>query len=146
MGVRWIDFVEAERLTKTLAERLDAWKTQQGYRDQDIGWVGIPRGGLIVLGILSYWLKLPSQQVGCTPLADGPIVVVDDCALSGARFASWLRTQDARPVIFAHLLSPEILRQRIAETESEVVAVIAADNLEPLSRPDPDWQRVWRER
>ena len=94
---------------------------------------GIPRGGLIVLGMLSYILQLNHEQTvsfGAEPLPHAPLVVVDDCALSGFRFGQFLQRLPERSVIFAHLYSHPDLRRAIVDRERQVMASVAAHDLE----------------
>jgi hypothetical protein len=111
-------------------------------------YAAIPRGGLIVLGMLSYaldlgWDALLSQH------SDAPLVVVDDCALSGARFGRFLRSVDSERIVFAHLYSHPDLRAALVSQEPRVVASLAAHDLRDLAReryPDADDYVAWRDR
>lgn len=112
---------------------------------QTCRFTAIPRGGLIVLGMLAYRLHLRPDQVelsgasgGCSA---GPIVVVDDCALGGTRFRAFLRELHAEQVIFAHLYSAAALRSAIRASEPRVAACIGARDLEELPQaPGPHWE------
>ena len=120
------------------------------------GFRPIPRGGWIVLGLLAYHLELPRERLHPAALegSNGPLVLVDDCALSGLRLRQALAAvpQD-RPVIVAHLFSCPELRRAVLAAEPRVVACIAAHDLADQSRalfPDPAehaaWRRRWSER
>lgn len=106
--------------------------------------VAIPRGGLIVLGWLSYHLDLKTSQISSIEACTAEkVVVVDDCCISGARFASALDKLVAREVIFAHLASTPEVRRAILENEPRVRACIAArDLLRPRGRYPSD-EEVW---
>jgi hypothetical protein len=122
-----LDYAAVERATRQLAARL-----ADRFGPDDVrGWhyVPVPRGGLIVLGLLAYILDLPP-----TALSDGaptgtPLVVVDDCALSGRRFRSVLAGRDEPHVVFAHLYSHPALRAAIEAAEARVVACVAGEDL-----------------
>jgi len=112
----------------------------------------IPRGGYFVLGMLSYLLDLERKALW-SPSPDGLLVIVDDCALSGARFYYALHSVPNERVIFAHLYSPPELRAAILAQEPRVVACVAAHDLRDSAReryPDEAeykaWQQRWRER
>jgi hypothetical protein len=57
------------------------------------------------------------------------VIVVDDCALSGARFHHFLRTVRANRIVFAPLYSPPELRAAILQREPRVVCCLSARNL-----------------
>lgn len=110
----------AEELKRTLADELPSSQ-----------FTAIPRGGLIILGILSYVLGLkPSQLSGSGVGLAGPLVIVDDCCLSGSRFWHSLGQLDAKRIIFAHLLSPPTVRDAIINSEPRVEACLAAADLD----------------
>lgn len=90
---------------------------------------GIPRGGLIVVGMLSYMLDLRAAQLTAEPLPDCPLLLVDDCSLSGARLHAALARAESRRVVFAHLYSHPSLRSAIVEQEPRVERCVAAADL-----------------
>lgn len=123
----------------------------------------IPRSGLIVLGMLAYHLGLAARHLtrstGGAAQEDprAPLVLVDDCALSGLRLRQELegvrRQGWEGPVVVAHLYSPPALRRAVLDAESRVVACVAAHDLEDRSAelfPDEgkrrDWRRRWENR
>lgn len=74
--------------------------------------------------------------------------MVDDCALSGARFASFIEGATCR-ILFVHLVSHPKLRRAILNEESRVDAVIASRDLaeRPLAAPERDANEAyWRKR
>ena len=145
-GVRYIDYRQVEEDCELLAEKL-----LETYSREDIDsfdFVPIPRGGMIVLGILSYLLGLDPAQLAVRADNSSPVVVVDDVALTGARFAQALATLDDRQVIFAHLYSHPDLRTCIEASEADVVRCMSAQDLVdhvPALYPDPEQRRRWRE-
>ena len=109
----------------------------------------IPRGGHIVLGMLLYALRLPTAPPDGGD--DGPLVIVDDCALTGARFAVALAGTDAADIVFAHICSHPDLRVAIRREEPRVrgfaVAFDLADHAPARCGPNhADWVRTWRSR
>ncbi len=90
----------------------------------------IPRGGLIVLDLLADRLGLVPGQMRPPFPADRPLVVVDDCALSGARFHRFLRQIDHPSVVFATLYSHPELRAAIRLREPRVAACLSARDLD----------------
>ncbi len=122
---------EVERLAWRLAERL------REELDSDLGrsvFVAIPRGGLFVLGMLSYLLELrPEQLATSNTETSGPFVVIDDCAISGARLAATLDGLDRRGVadrlVVGHLLSHPALRDAVESGHPPVSRCLAADDL-----------------
>ena len=120
--------------------------------------VALPRGGLFVLGMLAYLLDLRADQVGDAGTAefadasdDTPLVLVDDCALSGLRFAETLERVDPPSVVFAHLFSHPRLRAAIQERERRVVGCFAGEDLldlgdELLYEDRAKWEERWHAR
>lgn len=126
--MRLVGYYDAERLARRLAHKLideiepatDSWL-----------FVPLPRGGLIVLGMLAYILDLPSSRIGSLRGADAQcVVLVDDCSLSGARLSEALECLSAERVVFAHLLSSPALRAAIVAQEPRVELCLAAEDLE----------------
>jgi hypothetical protein len=116
----------AERLAATLLKTpgIDALKSAR--------FTAIPRGGYIVLGMLSYLLDLGKEQIlptNSTPEPGTPLVLVDDCALTGFRFGEYLQQFPDSPIVFAHLYSHPALRRAILEREPRVIACVSAHDL-----------------
>jgi hypothetical protein len=125
--LRFVDYRQAERECEVLAARIlrDYPRSElEGFTVR-----GIPRGGLIVLGMLSYMLHLDSGQLAGDDDRSRPLLLVDDCALSGARFHTALAQSGASRVLFAHLYSHPRLRAEIVQQEARVEACLAADDL-----------------
>jgi len=148
---RYVGYQQAERDCEVLAARLLACHPRADLAR--FSFVPIPRGGLIVLGILSYLLDLAPEQLAVGRPAESPVVVVDDCALTGARFATALRELTGREIVFAHLYSHPDLRRAILRREPRVKACLAAHDLADLARdsyPEAEeyrrWRRRWRRR
>jgi len=147
---RYVSWQQAEADVEALAERLRArWSIDEirGMR-----FVGIPRGGVIVLGMLAYALDLPPECLMPEPDSGRPLVVVDDCALSGRRFWQFLRSRAgmADEVVFAHLYSAPDLRKAVEAREARVVAALAARDLQDLSLEIhgddiAGWRARWKE-
>lgn len=126
--LRCVGYPEVETAVRRLAGELirQYGITQvRGFR-----YTAIPRGGLIVLGLLAAHLDVPADRVLAAP-EDGeePLVVVDDCSLSGARFAAFLGRCIAPRVIFAHLYSHPALREALQAREPRVLVCIAGQDL-----------------
>lgn len=128
-GPRYVDYRQAERDCERLARRLIGLFGREELRR--CRFAAVPRGGYIVLGMLAYSLELDARQLE-SPAEDreaGPLVVVDDCSISGSRFGGFLRGLGGREVIFAHLYSHPDLRGAIEEREPSVLACVAARDL-----------------
>ena len=123
--VRYVSYSQAEQDCERLGERL----IQQFGRNElrTFRFDALPRGGLIVLGMLAYVLDLSPGQIGKPPAPDqSPLVLVDDCAISGARFGQWLRQSEGRQVIFATLYSHPDLRAALMKREPRVLQCVSA--------------------
>ncbi len=140
-----IDYRKAESLTCRLGDRLTA---DLGSRIAEARFVAIPRGGLFVLGMLSYALGLHTEQLEGEAGPDRLTIVVDDCSLSGARFARFLQSHPAGEVVFAHLASHPELRRSICSQEPRVLACLAAVDLDARPTPanGPEHWSAWHDR
>lgn len=144
--LRYVPYPQVESDCEELAALLEARFGREEIRSMDF--VAIPRGGLIVLGILSYFLDLrPSRLVQMSLRRRQPLVVVDDCSVSGIRFGQFLTTLPQRPVVFAPLYSHPELRSAIEGEEPRVLAVMSPRDLSdnaPLLGPEyPEWRERW---
>ena len=140
--LRYVSYRQAEedceRLAKQLVDRF-------GDQLKEFYFTGIPRGGLIVLGMLAYALGLRSDQLQPPSSPDVPWVVVDDCVFTGSRLSQFLQSHSHEAVIFAHLYSHPDLRQAIAAREQNVIACLSAQDLHDYALEDlgdgyPEWQ------
>ncbi len=109
--------------------------------------VAVPRGGLVVLGMLSYALGLQREQLEPGESVDTALVVVDDCCLSGVRCAEAVERYSESQLIFAHLYSHPELRSEV-EKEDSVLACVAAHELHDfgptlLGDRFAQWRRDW---
>lgn len=140
--MQYVDYRQAERDSEVLAERLVA-RCSRTYLSE-LTFVAIPRGGLIVLGMLAYWLDLrPEQLSGRDSGPKTPVCVVDDCALTGLRFSQILATIKSESVAFAHLYSRPAVRAAIFEREPRVHQCVAARDIEAFKEGE---SRLLRER
>ena len=140
--LRYVDYTTVTQACETLAQRiLQAFHPEQ---IETFHFVGIPRGGLIVLGILSYLLKLKAPQLEGNISPGKTVVIVDDCAISGGRFTESLAEYSEQSIIFAPLFSHPDLRHAIAQ-ESNVLTCISGADLHDhgaatLGDNYPKWQ------
>lgn len=140
--LRYIGYGAAEDAVERLAARLVERFGAEAVRR--FRYAPLPRGGLVVLGLLASRLGLPVERLSVAPpdaAGDAPLVVVDDCALSGGRFAAFLQDCPARQVIFTPLWSPPALRAAIEAGEPRVLACLAAHDLEDGDEAREQWRR-----
>ena len=123
--MQYVDAAAARRLTARLARRLH---DELGPVVGDVAYIPIPTGGRAVLDMLRWELE-HHQPLSASPPArvDRPAVLVDDIALTGARFGQALATTSERPIVFAHLYSHPQLRDAIAQRHPDVRCLAAAD-------------------
>jgi hypothetical protein len=126
--LRYISYAQAEEDCRILAEKL----IELFGRDElgKFQFTTIPRGGMIVLGMLSYALGLERKQFGRPASDNNPLVVVDDCSLTGRRFADFIENCRSDKIIFATLYSHPNLRSAIEEREPRVLACLSAHDLQ----------------
>ena len=145
----YVDYIMAEQLCQDLAEQLVG---KFGRHElSSFRFTAIPRGGLVVLGMLAYILGLERIQIELPDAKDLPLVVVDDCAYTGARFGHFIRRRDGRPVVLATLFSHPDLRAAIQKQESQVIACVNAKDLHDFGRAQGGesyavWQAGWQTR
>jgi hypothetical protein len=145
----YVGYAQAQEGCERLAARL----VERFGRDELRGFkfVAMPRGGFIVLGMLAYILELERSQLEPPKDAGTPLVIVDDCALSGVRFGQFLSSLQSPRVVFAHLYSSPELREAIEVRESGRVTCLSAHDLrdhaqERLGTQHLAWQRRWLDR
>lgn len=147
----YLSYQQVEVACEALATKLiDQFGAQELSKFK---FVGIPRGGCIVLGILAYCLNLTHDQLESSSRKSGqPVLVVDDCSISGARFRQYKNQyQDVKELVFAPLYSHPDLRATILAQEKNVVACISAYDLtdhapENLGHNYQAWQKRWQDR
>ncbi len=138
--LRYADYPQVAADCQRLASRLiDRFGREELARRH---FTAIPRGGLVVLGLLASLLGLDRQQLAFRPpTSRRPLVAVDDCALSGARSAEFLAEHGSRDVVFAHLYSHPRLRAAVEDEESRVTACVGARDLEECAPPPSEGRR-----
>lgn len=130
---RHIDYAEVEAAAQRLADDLVSRYGREAL--SSFQFTGIPRGGVIVLGILSYLLDLRPDQIvvsSSQPPHCETLVVVDDCSLSGFRFQEFLKQTPADRVIFCSLCAVAELGRLIERREPRVDACFNAVDLRDL--------------
>lgn len=115
--------------------------------------LGVPRGGLVIAGLLACALGIPAARV--QSLASGAdedrlVIVVDDCSLSGTRIRRWLRDHPGRRIVVALLHASAGLRSAV-EADRRVIACVVIDELHDHAptREGADyarWVQRWRQR
>lgn len=126
--LRYVGYAQAEEDCLVLAEKL---REHLGRRRlEEAVFTGIPRGGAIVLGLLSYALDLSHEQLVPQGNPSAPLVVVDDCFISGSRAARFLGEKVSRSkVILAGLYAHPDLRTALKQKVPSVRACITARDL-----------------
>jgi hypothetical protein len=132
-SAHYVDYHRAEELCEVLADRLIARYGTNEVR----GFVfrAVPRGGHIVLGMLSYALGLSPDSLDRTGESEAPVVLVDDCALSGVRLNEHLTTLRDRPAIVALLCAPAGFGAAAIDRFSNLDACVTAFELADLGPP-----------
>lgn len=145
---QYVDFREVCRDCQVLAWRLSELP---GYGvGQPWGFTAVPRGGLVVLGALSYAMDLSDTHLTAPFPEDAPLVVVDDCAITGDRFRRFLSTCPHRQVVFAPLYSHPVFRATLLQKEPRVVACVSAYDLtdysEDTAQGARSYHQTWKAR
>jgi hypothetical protein len=146
----YVSYPQAVVDVQALAERLEQRFTRTAL--DDALFRPVPRGGLIVLGMLSLAMGLRHEQLDPLQDDDGRLVVlVDDCALSGHRIHQTLRATRAQRIALAFLYAPIELCRNIELREDRVQGCVAARRLrdigpELLGTGYGAWAEQWADR
>lgn len=133
--LRYVDYGQAEQDAALLAHKL--LTHYQASELRRTAFIGLPRGGLIVLGLLAYQLDLQARQFTADFAETADLLcLVDDCALSGLRLQQALSALGSRRVVVAHLYSAPGLRSAVRKRYPNVEQCLAAHDLagKPLAR------------
>ncbi len=138
--LQFVSYTRAEEDAALLAAKL-----RERFSDEELGemaFVGIPRGGLIVLGMLAYQLDLRPEQLHAASLPGArAICIVDDCALSGLRLQEMLDSlpREARRLAVALLYAPPALCTAALQRYPRLTACLFAhalnDDPPPIEMP-----------
>lgn len=135
--LRYVDYRQAAEDAALLAREL-----QRHYSPAELSrasFRGVPRGGLIVLGLLAYQLDLkPEQLQGPAPSTADLLCIVDDCALTGRRIQQVLAEHSASSgrIILAFLYAAPGLRAAVEAAYAPVERCITAHDLAEKAPPD----------
>jgi hypothetical protein len=157
-GLRFVGYAQAERDAEILAERLELRFTRAEL--DEAFFAPIPRGGLIVLGMLALTMNLRHDQLRAPAGHDAEdppgghdrlMVLVDDCAISGHRIHQTLQATSARRIALALLYAPDELCRNVESAEPRVQGCVAARRLrdqgpELLGSGYERWTEEWTER
>jgi len=148
--LRPVNYAQLESDCEVLAEQLHE-RLPANVLD-DAVFTGIPRGGTIVEGMLSYALDLSPKQLDPQARPEAPLVVVDDCFLTGHRAGRFVDDRpDRSDVVLAGLYAHPDLRNALEAEIPSVRACVTARDLEDHA-PDlygddyADWKARWASR
>lgn len=148
VSTRYLGYPEVTEAVENLAGSL---KAACGTEICDFDFVAIPRGGIIVQGMLAYALDLKPERLGPSGDPGRPLVIVDDCALTGSRFRRFVTGVQQSRLVFAHICSTSELRAAMLAREPALCDCIAAIDLRDLA-PERhgsqylEWRAYLRER
>lgn len=158
--VRFLAWPDVEKASSELAGQVEG---VLGPSSVDARIVAVPRGGLIVAALVAYAMEVPASRVGSLDSASavdpetatppvGPLILVDDVALSGVRLreALGLFPQEER-IVIATLASHPDLRAAVLEASPQVEAFVSSIDLEDhaprlLGAASDSWRSQWSER
>ncbi len=119
--------------------------------------LAIPRGGLIAAGLLAYALDVPHNRIGVigsqgpTAPDSSPVILVDDCLISGVRLRGALRELHGESIVVATLYSHPEVRSAVETAEARVAACLGGEDLRDhgerlLGEDYPAWKALWMRR
>jgi hypothetical protein len=126
--LRYVSYEDTTAACEALTEKLISTFGLQALRS--FRFCGIPRGGLIVLGMLAYTLGLSHEQMTPPYPPEVPLVLVDDCALSGSRFVRTRAQYPQHDLVFTPLYSHPNLRHNLTNAEPQVLNCISGEDLQ----------------
>jgi len=141
-----VDYKKAEEDCEKLASKILAVYSPKEL--EPFYFMAIPRGGLIVLGMLSYLLNLKQSQFEPSGNPNQPVMIIDDIALSGERISKILSKTKSSHVVIANLYSHPDLRKAILNKEPRVKNCFSANDLKDQARgnyPDKKDYHAWRQ-
>lgn len=149
---RFIDYAAVETACARLAEHLSDRIGAEALGS--MRFTAVPRGGLIVLGLLGYTLGLSHSQLGAhdhEAPGDGPLVVVDDRIISGVRMRQFLARRPERHLVVACLHAHPAARVALRERDARIREVVSAHDFHDYARRDlgatyDAWRERWRQR
>jgi hypothetical protein len=119
---------DVERLASLLHDHLGSAALDEA------AFQAIPRGGHVVLGMLSMVLGLRHEQLVGPTDPQGLTIFVDDCAISGYRIRHTLSSVGAEQLVFALLRAPTALCEAVVSAEPRVKVCVAAHPLRDIGR------------
>ena len=141
--LQYVSYLDVERECQVLAKRLIR---RFGKRElRRFRFVSIPRGGPIVLGLLSYALQLEREQLEVVDDgSDEPLVVVDDCVgLARHLCFPWKETNrllwnpvTERVEIAWHVVPPELCLENRIRPAVQIQVHVPLPAGGPLRSPD----------
>ena len=119
--IQYLDSTQCLDLTKSLAKIIKQTVPENILKNSQV--VAIPRGGLFIQAMLSYFLPLEHHQLQYTEndVDTSPLIIVDDCAISGLRLAQQLKKFPNREIYFFTIASPRELRDSVNSKESRIL-------------------------
>lgn len=143
--LRYVNYRQSERAAARLAAQLLA---RFGHKQvKQFRYLALPRGGYFVLGMLAYALDIRRDRLEFPHHVSEPLVVVDDCALTGLRFRHFLKKCPSSQIIFAPLCSHPDLRTAIRAHEPRVIACLSPQDLHDFAPKQlGSAYAAWRER
>lgn len=142
VAMRRLRYVDPFQVDEDCARFAFELREELGERLRDACFVAIPNGGFQILDRLVPQLGLEPAQLS----PDGTsslVVVVDDCAFTGARLAGFLPGCPGARIVFAPLYSPPPLRTALLTAEPRVVSCVSAADLTASPHEgEPEWESV----
>ena len=149
-----LDHEAVQAATERLAEALETRFGRDALRT--FRYTAVPRGGLLVLGMLAYLIDLPHDRLvttaGPASAPEGtPLVLIDDVAISGLRLSRILDRMPGERMIVATLHAHPDLRTALVRRHPCVEAFLSAHDLRdhaPAALGDgyDAWRARWTER
>lgn len=143
--IQYLDSTQCLDLTKSLAKIIKQTVPENILKNSQV--VAIPRGGLFIQAMLSYFLPLKHHQLQYTEndVDTSPLIIVDDCAISGLRLAQQLEKFPNRDIYFFTIASPEKLRDSVKLKEARVLDFKSVVNIKSYStlKAQNTQQRYW---
>ena len=145
--IQYLDIAKCESLAHSLAQKINLSLDPETLQKSRV--VSIPRGGLFVSAMLSYILPIKHHQLQPFSDCDSPIILIDDCSISGFRLAQQLCGLKNKQIYFYTLVSPAQLRQAALAVQPRLRVFESAMDLnvynnDSSGRMDARSNRYWQ--
>ena len=150
--LRPLSWADAEAAAAALAAKLRDLLSPDAL--EFARFLAVPRGGLIAAALVAYALPVSRDRIGvagdeaAVTRQGKPVVLIDDCIISGVRLRQVLQGLDGDEIVVASLYSPPEVRRAVESAEPAVATCVSGADLRDhggalLGDDYATWKKVW---